>query len=121
MNLHSILRQEYPNTVSESFKIGKTSQGVPIEGFFVGADTGDDEHKNIVLIESLHHVREFITLSMIVQVMVDSVKQVVKCSDEFYLNNKLMIIPAVNIDSVAEISKQFQDSTSPMKQKIRKI
>lgn len=119
-NLHGILRQEYPNVVSEPFKIGETTQGKPIEGFFIGADTGDDEHKNILLIDSLHHAREFITQSMIVQIMVDSVKQVVKCSDEFYLNNRLVIIPVVNVDSVAEISKHFQDSTWPMKQKIRK-
>lgn len=118
--LHDILHGSYPNVVSETFRVGKTIQGNHIEAFFIGADTGDDEHKNIILIDSLHHAREFVTLSMIVQIMADSAKEVVKCSNDFYLNNRLLIIPAVNVDSVLEIAKHFQDSTWPMKQKIRK-
>ena len=60
------LRRLHPEIVGEKVSIGQTVQGRSIDSFYIGSNTGDEADKNIILIDALHHSREFVTLSMIV-------------------------------------------------------
>ena len=89
-HVYTYLRSEYPRYVSKAFKAGSTVEGKDIKAFYIGEHSKDEDQKNVVLIDALHHAREFITLTMIVQIMVDSVQRLVKCDRDFFKNNRLL-------------------------------
>ena len=85
------LKRLHPEIVGDRISIGKTVEGRTIDSFYIGSNTSDETDKNIILIDALHHSREFVTLSMIVEIMLDSVKRASgRCKDAFFENNRLL-------------------------------
>lgn len=90
-SIFKLLRKKFPKFVGQSFTFGHSFKKRPIKGFFIGNNSSDEKEKNIVLVDALHHAREVLTLSMMVQILVDSVKTLNKCQkDKFFKNNRIL-------------------------------
>lgn len=121
--LHKLLNTRHPDIVRHAFVIGKTFNGQEIKAFFMGNHEEDEDKKDIIMFDALHHAREFVTLSMIVRIMEDQVSGIVKKSKEvlkFFRNNRLLIVPVVNVDTFARMSKAYGTSEWPSLKMMRK-
>lgn len=92
-SIHRYLRSAFPRFVGPRFTIGKSVESRSIEAFYVGFDEVGDtiSDKPVVLITGLHHARELVTLSMIVQIVVQAVRSMANdCGDDTSPNNRLL-------------------------------
>lgn len=108
--LHHLLQKRLPKIVGTPFSIGKTFKGEEIKAFFLGFHEGDEDKKDIILFDALHHARELVTLSMIVRILEDQVSSIVRKSKktlDFYMSNRLLIVPVVNLDTFNLICQSY--------------
>jgi len=110
-NIYSVLRQTYPQFVGEKFEIGKTYEGRPIEAFFLSKGGKNEPLKNIILFTGQHHAREFMTLTMIIEILAQSLASLVQTTPnpltKIFSNLRILFVPVVNVDSVTLISNSF--------------
>ena len=117
--IYAALRQKYPSYISEKIMIGETVQKRNIYGYFIGYDY-ETEDMNIVLVDALHHAREWVTLSMIVQITVEAMKTLNRCRHPFFENNRLFIVPIVNVDSFHFMCQSYHSDKWDQASQIRK-
>lgn len=122
--IHHQLRLSHPDIVGKKFSFGSSLRGHNMEAFYIQKKSKDRFLKNVVLFDALHHAREFITLSMIVKIVVESVKELVSNPEgemaRFFENNRLLIVPIVNVDAFQLMCSHFGTPDWPKMQKIRK-
>jgi Zinc carboxypeptidase len=121
--LYSLLEDAYPGYVSKTQVIGKTYNDENILAFFIGNKESEEDRKDIVMFDALHHAREFVTLTMIVKIMEYTVGSLVRQQSEvleFFKNNRILIVPIVNVDSFKLMSKEYGTKNWDLVQQIRK-
>ena len=116
-----IMREQYPEHISEKYVVGKSFYGEDIHGFYMGEDMHFDQpgfkNKNIVFITALHHSREPLTLTMVMYMMIEILKERGVCGDNnstakdqwkrFFETNVIYFIPILNVDSYKFISANW--------------
>jgi len=124
------LRSDETNNryISSDVVFGRTYEGRKLVGYYFTDNTETIDqyltHKNVVLINSVHHSREPLTLTMIL-LMTRELLKLVRSKQhskikEFLRDNVIFFIPVVNLDSYLYINKHFHDSNSQGVRMIRK-
>ena len=130
----TILREKYPQYITEKFLVGKTYFGDDMHGFYMGEEMMHDKpnfnNKNIVFITALHHSREPLTVTMILYIMLEILRERGVCHGvpeettnkwkQFFETNVIYFIPMVNIDSYKFIGKNWKGEHSKEVLMIRK-
>jgi hypothetical protein len=114
--------------ISNDQIFGKTYEGRELSGFYITDDTTQIEkylsHKNILIINALHHAREPLTLTMMLLIVREILKMLNSKKHskikEFLRDNIIFIIPVVNIDSYLYINKHFSGPKGKEVRMIRK-
>jgi hypothetical protein len=116
------LHQKYPSYISEKYVVGKTFYGADMHGFYMGENMHHDKrafsNKNIVFITALHHSREPLTVTMVLYMMLEILRERGVCGGvnettmqswkTFFETNIIFFIPMVNIDSYRFIANNWQ-------------
>lgn len=89
--------------------IGETFQKKPINAYLLSSDFGNFEKKSKVLFTGLHHARELLTVQMIVQIFLQSLRSLTQAHQivDFWSTNDVILVPIINIDSYIFISDSF--------------
>jgi hypothetical protein len=117
----SHLHEHYPEYITDRFVVGKTFFDDDMHGFYMGTDMHKDKadfsNKNIVFITALHHSREPLTVTMVLYMMIEILKEMGVCGDNtgakehwkrFFETNVIYFIPIVNIDSYKFIASNWK-------------
>ena len=132
--IYSILQKKYPDFIGEKFLVGYTFEEDKMEGFFFGEGLKKGEtmypEKNIFFITGLHHSREPLTVTMVVFLMVQILKDRGVCGvadesigakwQEFFRTNIILFVPMVNIDSYKFIASNWNGPNGDQVLLIRK-
>lgn len=123
-------RNDTQNSVflSDRISIGKTFEDREIYGYYLTDDVSKLEDykktKNIVLLDSLHHSREPITLTMMVLLMREVLKLLRTKTHskikEFFRDNIIFVVPILNVDSYVYINNHYNTSQKNEVKMIRK-
>merc|ERR1712159_848233 len=82
--IHDMLKVAYPRYISEKFVIGYTSEKKPLEAFKLGIDMQEDDNsvankdKSFILFTGIHHAREPLSLSMMVNIIGQNLFNIVR-------------------------------------------
>jgi hypothetical protein len=114
--------------ISEPISIGETYQNRKLLGFYLTDDTSRldefSESKNILMLTSLHHAREPLSLTMNMLVIRECLKLLRSDEDhdmkQFFRDNVIFIIPIVNTDSYIYINENFFNKDNPGAKMVRK-
>lgn len=114
--------------VSDDQVFGRTYENRNMAGYYFTDDTSQLEnylsHKNIVLINALHHSREPLTLTMVLLMTWELLKRMREPRHsklkEFLRDNVIFFIPIVNIDSYIFINRNYYCPYAPAVRMIRK-
>lgn len=104
--------------LTDKIEIGKTYEGRPIYGYYISDNArqinAEIPKKNILLFTGLHHAREPLTLTMIMLMTIEILKNARETKHNKFLellrDNIIFFIPAVNTDSYVFINKYWNGS-----------
>jgi carboxypeptidase T len=101
IQIHAFLSKEFPAFVSPIDSIGKTYEGAPMPHFKVGLKINipTRQKKSSILFSALHHSREPTSLSTLMAVVFDALKDLHQKKNSLYEFTDLDFIPIVNVDS----------------------
>lgn len=119
-NFFKNLRNDTRNRkyLTDKIEIGKTYEGRSIYGYYISDNARqinvEIPKKNILLFTGLHHAREPLTLTMIMLMTIEILKNVRETKHNKFLellrDNIIFFIPAVNTDSYIFINKYWNGS-----------
>jgi carboxypeptidase T len=110
IQIHTFLYKEFPTFVSPIDSIGKTYEGAPIPHFKLGLSMNQSgrEKKSSILFDALHHSREPTSLSTLMAVVFDTLKDLHnQKKSSLYTFIDVDFIPIVNVDSYKMINKAW--------------
>jgi hypothetical protein len=116
------LQRNFPRYLSKKFKIGETYEKRPIEAFHIGLDQQEPEKqlsKSIILFTGIHHAREPLSLSMMLNILGQMIYRLAKQDHRTFAllsDVNLMLIPIVNLDTYTYITKNYDESPELFRQ-----
>lgn len=107
------LQREYPRYISPKFSIGNTYEKRSIHAFYMGNDMQEPQEyskRSIILFTGVHHAREPLAVSMIVNMVGQLLYKLVhkdKKSNDLFSDVIILFVPIVNLDTYSLISEKF--------------
>lgn len=104
------LQEKYPKFLGPSLIYGKSYESRDMKAFVLGENVHKDlnqVNKSLIFINSSHHAREAISLSMVFSIIVRELKELIKGVNPNYKRMGLIIMPVVNVDGVVLINKDY--------------
>ena len=106
--------------LSRPTKFGSTFEGNDLRALYVTDDSSQLDsflrHKNIVYVNSMHHAREPLSLTMILLIVRElllSLRSPLPTKfKEFFKDNVLFLVPVVNTDSYLYITRNYKRSSN---------
>ena len=117
--IQDMLRVAYPRYISEKFTIGYTHEKRPIEAFKMGLDMQEDDNsvpnkdKSMILFTGLHHAREPLSQSMMVNILGQTLYNIVRNHEDahaLFSGLTLLFVPIVNQDTYTLITKKYDEA-----------
>ena len=111
------LKPENKKLVSGKVLLGHTINNNPIYGFYICDDVSQLstylETKNILMFTALHHSREPLSLTMVIYMVIEMLKDFKSDSHskmkELLRDNVIFIVPTLNIDSYLYITNMYRE------------
>ena len=121
LDLIENLHFEYPQFITNLLKIGKTHQNRELMAFKLG-DLDSNSRKSQVLLTSLHHSREPLSLTMNLQIFISKLHELIHRTKrpDFFDTSELLFIPIVNLDSYTLINQHYGKKDWEKFKRIRK-
>lgn len=96
-DIYLTLKYKYPTYIGDLESIGTSFEGRHMHGFYFsneeGTKSSEESKKNIVFFNGLHHSRECMTISMILTILVENLKGILRNDKEimrFFSNNRIL-------------------------------
>lgn len=118
------LKGAFPDYITNKERVGKTYLKDNIESFKIGKNINQQNRqaRSQVLFTALHHSREPTSLTVLLTIMIDQLRDLVNDVDaSLYCQIDVVFIPIVNVDSYKQINSAYlNDKNWDEAKKVRK-
>lgn len=112
-----MLVPEYKSMMSDKVLMGHTVQNNPVYGFYLCDDTTQlqtyTKTKNIIMFTGLHHSREPLTVTMIMFMVINILKDFTSAGHtkmkELFRDNIIFFVPHLNVDSYIYMTNMYRE------------